>query len=214
MALKLRWCLLFLGGIFIIFFGSNGATCQHVLRGIAPASSSSAPITSTSSYWIISITTKKLNSYNDPQLKLKPVVRARIGYGSIKQEQATAYEDLWYGTDEPALCLGARRYNAFTVPARDYVAIRVLGEESPSVTQTNAATDAIVRSLLDAQLNDDWIEVVIVPDGLFKSIKDNLHYYNIRACGDSESAVDSGSSFDFVLRSESGREVATMVCRT
>jgi hypothetical protein len=166
------------------------------------------------SFWTILISTEKLKSYNDVQLTLKPVVKAKVAYRSLKDDRSTAYEDLWYGTEEQGLCLGAKRYHALAIPSRDYVTIRLQGGEDLSATQVNAATDAIVRIILDAQLNDDWIESVIVPDALFKTIKEQLHFYKIRAFGDTEDGTQMGPSFDFVLRSDSGRALVSMVYRT
>jgi hypothetical protein len=211
--LRLGRLPLFLTGALIILFAASSALSQHVRPGVIPNPDNQPVQTSTSSFWNIFITTERLTSYNDPELKIKPVVKAKIRYGSIENTETIAYEDLWYGTEEHGLCLGARRYNALHIPSRDYVAIRVLSEEDVSDTQLNASSDAIVRLLVDMQLNDDWIEVVIVPDNLFPSIKDHLGYYNIRAMGEAESAGET-PLFDFVLRSQSGRQVKTMVLRT
>lgn len=219
MASATRWFFILLSGVLVAYLGPRAAFCQHVKLGAMPANNYAAfPMGPLSSYWTISIVVQKLDSYSDSGLAIKPIVKAKVRYGSIGQVKQMPYEDLWYGTSEPGLCLGARRLGKLGIPVRDYVSIRLLGamagKANASLTQVNASTDAIVRMLLDVQLNDDWIDAVVVPDDLFQSVKDHFRFYNIRAIGEAESISDGQPVFVFILRSESGKQVSEMVYRT
>jgi len=213
MAQKCKWFCLAVAFELILFI-SGGALCQHVRIGGSSAKFTLAPSNVSCSSWIVDITTQRLSSYNDPQLKIKPVVKAKVSYGSVRHLYETSYEELWYGTDEQGCCLGARRYGPLAIQPRDYVAIRLVSDPDASPAQLSASADAIARLLLDTQLNDDWIEAVIVPDDLFDAIKEYLCFYNINAIENGQYATDTGASFAFVLKSKSGHQVANLVYRS
>jgi hypothetical protein len=201
----------FLIGVLVLVCWPGGALSQH----LSPKAKSHYQVSETSvtSFWIIYISSETLDAYNDPELSIKPVVKVKVGVASAERS-VRPYEDLWYGTEEPGFCLGERRYSALGIPSRDYVAIRLLDDRDLSVTQLNASADALSRVLLDTQLNDDWIEAVIVPDRLFDPVREHLRFYGMTALGEGESVSTGKATFDFILKSTSGRQSATMVHRT
>ncbi|HEY9759342.1 MAG TPA: hypothetical protein V6C97_29560 [Oculatellaceae cyanobacterium] len=158
--------------------------------------------------WQMTFNTATLPSYRDPELSITPVIDSKILFSKKHDSQILAYEDLWYASREQGACLGAKRHMTLGIPARDYVTIACT-DDTESPEQLNAATDTIARLLLDVQLNDDWIESVVVPDQAFDEFTKRLGFYHISKI-DPETPEDYGSAFTFTIKSHSGCQTAVM----
>src|SRR5437762_117031 len=100
----------------------------------------------------IIITTEPMKEFLRYQgSSMHPMIRAAVSYKDMDKNAVTQYEELWYRGCE---AMGCKRLHRFQVQAGDGVAIRVKHKNnSADNSECCAASNAIVRLLLDAYLN-------------------------------------------------------------
>lgn len=115
-----------------------------------------------------------------PGSPFKSMVKVTITYRSVKDDtmgDERLYEDLWYQGQNP---LGCRRYRDFDLRPKDRVFV-YLTASSPA--ELSASANALVRILLDANLNRDAIVGVAVPAESFWPLVDCMEVENFYRAG-------------------------------
>lgn len=99
------------------------------------------------------------------------VIRARVSCVEkqhVLDGKSQPYEDFWYIGSE---FIGCRRQRGFELPSHRDVVIRLTHRNKKAgQDEACAGANAIVRMLLEAQLNDDFLNVAQVPVESFPAI--------------------------------------------
>lgn len=144
--------------------------------------------------WTIEIKTQELpGQFQYNTSSIKDVVKAQMQYFSKDHEDVkTLYEDLWYARTKS---LGMERHHKLEIKQGDAVAIRVLHkEDSPSQDERRAAGKAVMKAVLDANLNKNMVATIKVPTNSFYTISSeiqNYHFSPAPSGGGGETPIDS-----------------------
>lgn len=143
--------------------------------------------------WTIEIDTQQLKQqfqYNSSELK--ELVKAKLFYYKVaNEEEKTDYQDLWYAK---AKSLGMERHHKLEIDQGDAIAIKVkhLGEYT-SYDEQRAAGKAVVKTILDANLNKNMVATIKVPLTSFTTIASELQNYQFSPApgGGADMPIDS-----------------------
>jgi hypothetical protein len=137
--------------------------------------------------WAMFIDTHELKSYLDyPGTQLRPLTKARVNFRwfprgvNFAKTSAKVYEEFWYHRGIP---VGSRRHNQLNIPSNKIGAI-VLGrfrDKDNSNDQSAAASNALIRILIDLQLKETVAGVVMVPADIYDDIAGGLSRYRFSA---------------------------------
>ena len=143
--------------------------------------------------WTIELKTKQLpHHFEYTNSHLHGVEKIHVSYvhasdSSHPDPQPTEYENLWYHSGKP---LGLERLHKFEVIQGDSTSILVSHSgSSASDDECKAAANAVLRLILDANLNKNAVVNIRVPDDSFERIKQDL--YNL-GCQDGSGISDEG----------------------
>ncbi len=144
--------------------------------------------------WTIEIKTKPVErQFQYTGSSIKDVVKAELSYYSMDdQDHKTAYEDLWYASSKT---LGLERHHKLELKQGDAVAISVKHEKpSPSTDEKRAAGKAVMKAVLDANINKNMVATIKVPYDSFSTISNEIleyHFSPAPSGGGVETEIDS-----------------------
>lgn len=164
------------------------------LSGAFSLNSLAAPIHVSRPFeWTVEVNTEKLDrhfQYNTSTIK--EVVKASLQYYSMEdQEHKTAYQDLWYAN---AKSLGLERHHKLEIKQGDAIAIKVLHKEGTAPDdEKRAAGKAVMKTVLDANINKNMVATIKVPMSSFNIIASEIQNYGFSPApgGGVETPVDS-----------------------
>lgn len=146
--------------------------------------------------WTIEIQTKNLpQEFRYAGSELRPVVKTEMTYYPMSnQDNKTKFQDLWYGNDK---ALGMERHHKMEITKGEAVAIKVVHEDdSTSLEEMKAAGRAIMRAVLDANLNGNMVALVKVPSSSFNTISSTIQEYHFEPTPDN---VDKPQNIDMTI---------------
>lgn len=152
--------------------------------------------------WTVQIQTEKLPrqfQYNSSMIK--EVVKARMHYYSMDdQDHKTLYEDLWYAS---AKTLGLERHHKLEVKQGDALAIRVL-HKNPAAPEDEqrAAGKAVMKAVLDANINRNMVATIKVPMASFNVIASEIQNYDFAVAPEGMGETPIASDMNLFLESE------------
>ncbi len=121
--------------------------------------------------WTIDLETEPLKGRLDfPGSKLNELTRIKVFYhkgDKVDATKRTHYEDLYYQGDK---IVGCRRDHRFGLRSGEHLVIRVKHQDNPESGEAHAASDAIVRMVIDAYANGNMTSAVYVPGDTFNEI--------------------------------------------
>ena len=165
------------------------ATMFYALAAIAsmsmPSAHAAAPGLNQPHDWTIEIRTKEMPLHFEYQgSTLRPLVKADLKFWKMSDEDnKKAYQYLWYANGKT---LGLERKGKLTITEGDAIGIKVVHDDnSPVEEERRAAGKAIMRAVLDAQINHNMIAAVKVPIGSFNSIIAEIQNYNFHPASES-----------------------------
>jgi hypothetical protein len=126
--------------------------------------------TTSQGQWMVTVSTTAAPSvFNYPGAALTPVSEAQVSYAySTSDDAPTVYENFWGANGTP---LALERYVPFDVPRGQGVIFKIVNDtEQPPYAQTQLAVDAILRLMLDAQLNANPVLYVSVPPTCYADV--------------------------------------------
>lgn len=143
--------------------------------------------------WTIEISTQKLpHQFQYTGSALKEVVKASLNYYSMEdQAHKTPYEDLWYAGMKT---LGLERHHKLEITQGDAIAIRVVHKNPGAPTDEQiAAGKAVMKALLDANINRNMVATIKVPQSSFYTIASEIQNYDFSPApaGGADMPVDS-----------------------
>jgi hypothetical protein len=147
-----------------------------MLTALLPARSQSAD--GSLSQWIIAIETKTMpNILNYKESRLKPVSEATVSIrANNPHAEPVSYERFWGARGKT---LAMEREGDLGIPRGQSVAFKIVhGEKRPDYAETQLAVDAMLRVLLDAQLNSSPLFFVRVPSDTYQDAVDALLQQN------------------------------------
>lgn len=152
--------------------------------------------------WTLQIQTEKLPAqfqYNGSNLK--EIVKARMHYYSMEdQEQKVLYEDLWYSKSKS---LGMERHHKLEMKKGDAIAIRVLHKNpSASEDEQKAAGKAVMKAIMDANINRNMVATIKVPISSFSEISAEIQNYNFSLAPTGMGETPIASDLNLFLESE------------
>ncbi len=158
--------------------------------------------------WAMYVDVRNLDHYlNYKGSRLRPLTRARVYYNKYTRPhvigttvgQSLVYQDLWYYQGKP---VGLRRRAKLAIEP-ETVGTIVAGNFSGVPGQAEAATNAMVRLLVEMQLRNIVITNMVVPGDQFQNILDCLRYYRFHIAN----TPTDGKQLSILLRSlPPGRE--------
>ncbi len=128
--------------------------------------------------WVVEIETKELaKQFEYTGSHLKPIVKTHIVfYATVDEADKKSYEDIWYHNGKPC---GLERLGNLTIRPGDGIAIKIKHKtDSPTEGEYKAAANAILRIILDANLNHNSVAIVTLPDGSYSPIISELRNQN------------------------------------
>lgn len=131
------------------------------------------------SQWIISIETRPVpNMFRYKGSKLTPVSEAKVSVRAAHPDAVpAAYEMFWGGANGKTL--GLERYGMLRLPRGDSVAFKIShASEHAQYTETRLAVDALLRLVLDLQLNSNLVFSVRVPTDSYDDVVNALQEKN------------------------------------
>lgn len=161
-----------------------------LLFQIAYAAQACAQSTLRACDYVIYIRAQALaNYFNFSTSPFEAITKVTISYSLVDKGSAgpeSLYETLWYNGSQP---LGCRRYRDFDLPPLSIIYIYL---NASSAVADGAATNALVRILLDTKLNRNRIVAVEVPVDSFSAFVSQLQEENFYAPGKAPSATMPG----------------------
>ncbi len=121
--------------------------------------------------WTVRIETQELpTQFQYAGCRLFPVVKTHVTYFKTHDESHTMdenhpvkYEDMWFHGEKP---LGLERLHKFEVERGDAVSIEVTHKEGTgTASEYQAASNAILRLILESNLNANSVATVKLPEG-------------------------------------------------
>jgi hypothetical protein len=163
--------------------------------------------------WTIEIDTQELpRQFQYQGSSLTQVVKAELKYYPMDdQNSKTSYEDLWYSN---ARSLGLERHHKLEIKQGDAIAIRVLHKSSGSVPvdEQRAAGKAIVKAIVDANINRNMVATIKVPVGSFHTIANEIQNYNFTPTSSADPPdTEVNSDLNLFLESEPSGLTQTFV---
>jgi hypothetical protein len=166
--------------------------------------------------WTIEIDTQELpRQFQYHNSNLTQVVKAELNYYSMEnQDSKTAYEDLWYSE---AHSLGLERHHNLEIRQGDAIAIRVVhNPKNPSsafpADEQRAAGKAVMKAIVDANINRNMVATIKVPQSAFNSISSEIQNYGFAPyspSGGVETPINS--DMNLFLESEPAGQTQTLV---
>lgn len=121
--------------------------------------------------WTIDLETEPVQGYlNFAGSRLNSPVRVRVYYykgAEAESEDRIHFEDLYY---QDSQIIGCRRAHPLGLKPGEPIAIRVKHKKTATAGETRAASDAIVRIVVDAYAGQNLTNAVFVPDDTFNDI--------------------------------------------
>jgi hypothetical protein len=167
----------------------------------SPEASAVPPIARTYD-WTIEIDTQELpRQFQYTGSALTQVVKAEVLYYSGNdQSHATKYETLWYSNGHT---LGLERQNKLQIRQGDAIAIDVVHKSSSAqLDEQRAAARAIMKALIDANINKNMVATIKVPLGSFSGISQEIQNYRFTPVSDSSSEDPTASNFNIYMESK------------
>ncbi len=152
--------------------------------------------------WTIEIKTESVpRQFQYNTSGIKDVVKAKMQYYSMDHvDDKTDYESLWYSHSK---ALGMERHHKMEIKQGDAVAIRVLHKDaSTNNDERRAAGKAVVKAVLDANLNKNMVATIKVPSSSFYEISSELQNYHFSPSPDSGDETPINSDMNLFLESE------------
>lgn len=126
--------------------------------------------------WTIAIQTQKLDrQFKYRNSKLTDIERVDVDYydkDNVNSPNHVVYESLWYNKGK---ALGLEKFAEFLIPKGESMSIYVSHKTpNPSNEELQAAANMIMRAWLQAQLNQDAVVTVRVPQQSYSQIVNYL----------------------------------------
>jgi len=142
------------------------------------ALSGASRASTTQNQWLVTVQTKSAPSiFNYQGATLTPVTEAQVSFASANSDATpTVYENFWGASGKP---LALQRYEPLSIPPGDGIAFKIVnGSDQPFFSETQLAVDAVLRIMLDAQLNANPVLYVSVPSTTFSDVVSALSQQN------------------------------------
>lgn len=177
-----------------------GLSMAASLLALAAVKAAPGAIVSRPYDWTVEITTKQLtHEFRYHNSQLNPVIKADLVYfDNDHEDHKVKYESLWYAHDK---ALGLERLHDFAVSQGEAIAIRVKHSDGAGVEEQKASARAVMRAVLDANLNRNMVAVVKVPHGAFDTISSTIQEYDLQPTP--ENAGEEGLDVDLTVFLES-----------
>lgn len=180
--------------------GSESTGCGDQVWG--PPSSSTPPAADdvAPDYFIQAETNLSSRTFEHESFTLRSIVKSSICYypaasASLKK----AYEQLWYCDGKP---LGMERTNGLDIPADKNVGIKIVQPNCASFDETKAASNVIMRLVLDVLKNRDKVSKVSVPSSSYNHVLMELQRRGGTVLPPGEKAP-TNARVKFIIESES-----------
>lgn len=125
--------------------------------------------------WTIDLETEPVKGRLEfPGSKFTDLTRIKVFYhkgSKVDATKRTHYEDLWYRESQ---LIGCRRDHGFGLKPGEHLVIRVKHKDNASTGEAHAASDAIIRTVIDAYANGNMTSAVVVPAESFSEIVQGL----------------------------------------
>lgn len=125
--------------------------------------------------WTIDLETEPVKGRLEfPGSKFTELVRIKVFYhkgAKVDATKRTHYEDLWYHESQ---LVGCRRDHSFGLKSGEHLVIRVKHKEGNSSEEARAASDGIIRLVIDAYANGNMTSAVVVPADSFGEVVQGL----------------------------------------
>lgn len=172
------------------------------VSAVSMSASNAAPQISKPFEWTIEIKTESLpRQFQYNTSGIKDVIKAKMQYYSMDHvDEKTDYEDLWYSH---AKTIGMERHHKLEINKGDAVAIRVLHKvDAASTDERRSAGKAVMKAVLDANLNKNMVATIKVPSSSFYEISSELQNYHFSPAPNTGDETPIDSDMNLFLESE------------
>lgn len=162
--------------------------------------------------WAMYIDSRQVDHYlNYAGSKLHPLTKVRIRYryfphdGRVVDWPAKTYDELWYHDGTP---IGLRRNAEIKLNTND-IGVIIIGPADGAAKSNLATADALVRLLVNLQLQHGTVGSVVVPSDQYDSLVENLARYGFFE----SKKVVQGPQMKIHLRTDLGTAETYLVLR-
>lgn len=160
--------------------------------------------------WTVEIKTEEMpHQFRYHNSNLRPVIKTEFTYYHMEDESnKTKYQKIWYGNDK---ALGLERTHEFELTQGESIAIKVKHkDDSPGMEEKKAAARAVMRAVMDAQLNKNMVQEVKVPDESFNTITQTMQDYQLQEAPDNLGEEGIAVDLSLFVESESSTSKKTL----
>jgi hypothetical protein len=179
---------------------SDASTCGPDSTNIRGDKAATNADGETADYILQAETSMAPRTFEHESFSLKSIVKSSVVFYPANSEcNKSVYEKIWYQDGRP---LGMERQAALSFPAEKNVGIKIVQAPCATFDESKAASNVIMRLVLDVLKNRDKISLVTVPSASYTTILMELQRRKASVMPPGEDAPE-GAKVKFKLESGS-----------